>query len=87
MIDYMQESDRAGRNREMMISTVLVEKEVVERKMESGGLSVDRWAMGEFVVTRECRRRVMGEYLDGSGLAVGCEDLIGRVRCDGCGRE
>ncbi len=84
IIDFAQESGRAGRDGEVVTSTVLMEAGTVERRMESGALSVGRGAMGEFMVTRGCQRWVISEYLDGSRLAARCEDIGGGARCDGC---
>ena len=42
---------------------------------------IDEMVMGEFVMTRGCRRTVMSMYLDGTG--VECEGML--ARCDHCG--
>ena len=41
--------------------------------------------MAEFVVSEQCRRQTMGEYLDGTEHAVACVDLAEAAQCDRCG--
>lgn len=83
MIDFAQESGRAGRAREDVDSVIMVAEKRVETLLgEIRG--VDDSTIGEFVTTRTCRRRVMSLYFDGRD--VGCEDGDGEMaRCDRCG--
>jgi hypothetical protein len=85
MIDFAQESGRAGRDGEMVISMIVVPEQSVESKIRQGELSLDRSAMAEFVVSERCRRQTMGEYLDGVEHAVACVDLAEAAQCDRCG--
>jgi len=81
MIDFAQESGRAGRAGEAVDSIVLVEEGWVERTADRLR-KVDESAMAAFILSNGCRRAVMSGYLD--GRAVECGELDG-ARCDGCG--
>jgi superfamily II DNA helicase RecQ len=85
MSDFAQESGRAGRDGEIVRSIILVEEQSVEAKIQRGDMFLDQSAMAQFVTTRQCRRYMMSEYLDGPELAIVCEDLAGCARCDCCG--
>jgi superfamily II DNA helicase RecQ len=87
LIDFSQESGRAGRGGEQVDSLVLLERGWEERKdairkrrrMIS---SHDERAMAEFVRTRACRRLVLAKYFD-RAEPVDCE--AGEMaRCDRC---
>lgn len=81
MIDFAQESGRAGRGGEMVDSLVLIE-EGAEERIEELSRSVDESAMVAFVQTGGCRRVTMSTYLD--GYAVSCSG--GQLKaCDRCG--
>jgi len=81
MIDFAQESGRAGRGGEKVDSMILVEDGFTKRRIR-GERSVDEEAMVGFVDTTGCRRRVLSGYLDGE--EIGCTDYD-MVRCDRCG--
>jgi superfamily II DNA helicase RecQ len=83
MIDFAQESGRAGRTGEDVDSVVLVEEGKAERQLASGKAAVDESIMYEFVTTVGCRRRVMGLYLDNK--ETGCSDEASVANCDRCG--
>jgi superfamily II DNA helicase RecQ len=85
MIDFAQQSGRGGRGGEDVHSLILVPNQKAETRLRQGGLGVEDEVMAQFVATAGCRRRVMGEYLDGPELAQSCGDNPEWLRCDGCG--
>jgi superfamily II DNA/RNA helicase len=83
MIDFAQESGRAGRQGEDVDSVIVMEEGRIERvryKMQSP----DEQAMLEFVRTRGCRRKINGRFLDGTEHSC-MSDERGLARCDNCG--
>ena len=85
MINYTQESGRAGRGREVVDSVILAPEHAAEGTIYRGEVSDDTSTMAHFIATRECRRRIMSEYLDGPELARSYNDLEHSTRCDRCG--
>ena len=96
MIDYAQESGRAGRSGSGLAdSIVLVEEHKLrgragEASSQAGQAGpagsveeVDAEAMITFIRTRECRRAVMSRYLD--GRETQCAELEKAAACDQCG--
>lgn len=87
LIDFSQESGRAGRGGEQVDSLVLLERgweerEDAIRKRRRMISSHDERAMAEFVTTTACRRLVLAKHFD-SGEPVDCE--AGEMaRCDRC---
>ena len=81
MIDFAQESGRAGRGGETVDSMILVGEEEMEKEIGEG-LRIDEKAIRGFVQTKECRRGVMSEYLD--GRRIECGEINGAM-CDRCG--
>ncbi len=90
MIDFAQESGRAGRGGEAVDSMVLVEDGEAQRRPEYE-LTLDESAMAGFVLSDRCRRGVMSLYLDGkqtncTTAAVGAEgEDMDMALCDRCG--
>ena len=84
MIDFAQESGRAGRGGENVDSIVIVEQGKVESMRQSGRLQgLDNDIMAEFVTSsHECRRAIMSRYLDGRSIECGSGDM---AQCDRCG--
>lgn len=83
MIDFSQESGRAGRAGEDVDSVIVVARQRVET-LQKEMRGVDDITMGEFVTTKGCRRRIMSAYFDGTDVC--CEDGNGEMaRCDRCG--
>jgi superfamily II DNA helicase RecQ len=81
MIDFAQESGRAGRQGQTVDSVVVVgAAEVLALSRQTR--SPDQDAMVAFLETPGCRRGVMSRYLDGSETLCTDGDL---VRCDRCG--
>jgi hypothetical protein len=87
LIDFAQESGRAGRGGEVVTSLILLEKnwqarECAKRTATRREWSPDEGAMLDFVNTDDCRRLVLGRYFDGKP-AEGC--VSGEMeRCDRC---
>lgn len=85
MIDFSQESGRAGRAGEDADSVILVEEGKAERLLASGQVrGVDKSVICDFITTGCCRRRVMGLYLDGKEIECGSDASL--ARCDRYGK-
>lgn len=83
MIDFAQESARAGRAGEDVDSIVIVEEGKAKRQLPGGIGGVDKGVMCDFISTKGCRRRVMGSYLDNK--EVECGQDASTANCDRCG--
>jgi superfamily II DNA or RNA helicase len=79
LVDFAQESGRAGRDGRPALSLVLLNKPA---EVPVWNTSEDLVAMHDFLSTTACRRTVLGEYLDGQ--AMECR-VLGTVElCDRC---
>ena len=83
MIPYVQESGRAGRSGEKVKSKILITNWEFERLKETDPeeLKEDEKIMRELIITGDCRRKVIGRYLNGEELS--CLDIDGEL-CDIC---
>jgi hypothetical protein len=87
LIDFAQESGRAGRGGEVVTSLILLEKnwqarEGAKRMVMRREWGSDEKAMLDFVNTDDCRRLVLGNYFDREAA----QDCISgdMERCDRC---
>jgi len=81
MIDFAQESGRAGREGEAVDSVILVTEDEMDRMMVRKERTVDEEAMVCFVEASGCRRAVMSRYLDGEEIECLDMDMAGCDRC------
>jgi superfamily II DNA helicase RecQ len=86
VLDYAQESGRAGRDGQMSEAVILIgiRKVRVGREKPEMMRLLER-LLGEGEGEMACRRRVLDEYLDGRMDRIGCED--GEERCDICAKR
>lgn len=82
IINYTQESKRAGQRGEAVDLVVLLEEDDVERKATRDLGSINTWAMAAFIQARGYWRGTMSKYLD--GRRVECADTEGAA-CNQCG--
>jgi superfamily II DNA helicase RecQ len=82
MINFAQESGRGGQGREVVDSVILVEHGEVERRLLQEADKIDVQAMGLFIISSGCRRLLMSQYIDRTG--VSCGDLEQSAGCDWC---
>jgi hypothetical protein len=61
----------------------MVEEGKVERVLSSDKRGLDKKMICEFVITKECRRRVISLYLDNKEIE--CRSDTNIAKCDGCG--
>jgi hypothetical protein len=85
ILDYAQESGRAGRDG-LRSEAIIIGQEGSQRVSDDKQTEVEQqlvqlYAGGDGIATG-CRRRVLDEYLDGRGDREGCEE--GEERCDVC---
>lgn len=81
MIDFAQESGRAGRGGEA-VDSVIVAAEEEPKRVEDASESVDESVMRAFVYSKGCRRAIMSSYLDGRRVECSMQDC---AACDWCG--
>ncbi len=87
LIDFSQETGRAGRGNEKSNSTLLLTREEYDQiaTTEMNTANNDDAAMIEFITTKGCRRAVMSRFLDGVEMETDCKGADA-VRCDNCRR-
>lgn len=74
LIDFAQESGRAGRDQQLAFSTVFVKEEEVSRLGQEDPLLT-------YLEGADCRRLALGLFLDGQGMeCLG----VGGIQCDVC---
>ena len=83
MIDFAQESGRAGRAGEDVDSVIMAEDGKAEKMLATKKGGLDEKMIWEFVTTKDCRRRVMSLYLDDREVECGSDARM--ARCDKCG--
>jgi superfamily II DNA helicase RecQ len=83
MIDFAQESGRGGQGGEVVDLVILVEHSEVERRLQQEADKIDVQAMGLFIIGSSCRRLLMSQYMDRTG--VSCGDLEQSAGCNQCG--
>ena len=79
MIDFVQETGRGGRAGEEVDSIILLEDSEYQRleRQDAAELTIDKLAMQQFILTRDCRRFAISAYLDKEGQT--CEEVGGRL--------
>ncbi len=85
MIDFAQQSGRAGRGGEFVDSIILAPLGKAEGRLRRAGLKDEEKAVAMFVASTTCRCRIMSTYLDGEALARSYLDEGTWARCDRCG--
>ena len=87
MVDFFQEGGRGGRNGDVVMSTIIISSSERQKLVEMDPLnrSIDERAMRDFIITNECRNKVLTGYLNGIELAKTCVEL-GAQLCDLCQR-
>jgi hypothetical protein len=87
LIDFFQEGGRGGRNGDVVLSTIIISRSERQKLVEMDPLnrSIDERAMREFIMTDECRNKVLTGYLNGVEHAKTCVELDAQL-CDLCQR-
>jgi Helicase conserved C-terminal domain len=82
-MDFSQCYGRAGREGEQVNCSVILEEREWNRlqKVDGDTLKPNDRVMREFLVTSECRRKVLSEFMDGD--SVECGEINGEL-CDRC---
>lgn len=85
LIQFGQESGRASREGQDALSIIMISEEIAQklRETEDRCLVPDDLAMKNYLITNECRRKILSSYFDGRSNRIDCGDLSGR-RCDNC---
>lgn len=80
MIDFAQESGRAGRDGEAVDSVIVAAEEEAERA-EVAGQSVDESVMRAFVYSKSYRRAIISSYLDRRRVKCSMRDCAACNQC------
>lgn len=87
LINFFQEGSRGGRNGDVVLSTIIISRHERQKLVEMDPMnrSIDDRAMREFIITDECRNKVLTGYFNGLDDAKTCVELGARL-CDLCQR-
>ncbi|KAI9763633.1 MAG: hypothetical protein M1840_000347 [Geoglossum simile] len=87
LIDMVQQAGRGGRNGQESSAIVIIDPHSIDAKAHNIGKSLNRFRnideewLQKYLTTSECRRLIIGEYMDNN--AATCSDLDGSP-CDIC---
>jgi superfamily II DNA helicase RecQ len=81
IIDFAQESGRAGRGSKAVDSVILVEEEEVERN-DNASQSVDKSVMRAFVRSKGCRQAIISNYLNSQEIHCSMQDCATCNQCN-----
>ena len=83
MINFVQETGRADRKRQVVKCRLILSEREYERMMKKDEetLTLNQRVMREFTMTKRCRKRVMSEFMNEKGGK--CDQVEGE-KCDHC---
>ncbi|KAK5996336.1 hypothetical protein PT974_03092 [Cladobotryum mycophilum] len=86
IVDFVQQTGRGGRREGETVDSVIITdgRPVWHSEFASDVEQANREAIEAFMRARECRRLVLGRFLDGIGRACG---ELGGVDCDQCHKQ
>lgn len=80
LMEFIQESGRAGRDGAGALSTVLLRRQW----RGVGGSDANKSALYQFLQTTTCRRLSIDKYMDGEGTEASCDKDSNEEICDVC---